>query len=104
SQPKQVVEAAVEKLADEGKDINVSSVLKTIAAEETAKKREESREMTPLDAAPNAQDEPAPPSNSYADERAELRGHICALAKFKDLDFDQVVSTMPIEQLREASE
>jgi hypothetical protein len=78
-------------------------VLKTIAAEETAKKREQSRKMT-LDAAPIAQSEPAPPSDSYADERAELRGQICALAKLKDLDFGQVVAAMPIEQLRDASE
>src|SRR5262249_31216730 len=41
--PKGVVEAAVEKLADEGKDINVTAVIKTIAGEETVKKREASR-------------------------------------------------------------
>jgi hypothetical protein len=104
SQPKPVVEAAVEKLADMGRDITVNAVLKTISTEETTKKREQSRKMTPLDAAPVAQSEPAPPSDSYADERAELRGLICALAKFKDLDFDQVAAAMPIEQLREAGE
>jgi hypothetical protein len=39
SQPKPVVQAAVEKLTDTGRDITVNAVLKTIAAKEPAKKQ-----------------------------------------------------------------
>jgi hypothetical protein len=55
SQDKSVVEAVTEKLADEGKDVTVNSVLKTIAAEEMAKKRNEASRT----AAPQSSD-PAP--------------------------------------------
>jgi hypothetical protein len=47
SQEKSVVEAVTEKLIDQGKDVTVNAVLKTIAAQELAKKRETSRTATP---------------------------------------------------------
>jgi hypothetical protein len=48
--------------------------------------------------------DPGSPPDPWAGQRSAVRGFIRGLANLKDVDFGPVAATMPLEQLREASD
>jgi len=70
-------------------------------AQQPDKPAPEPQDLAPASKRDNAPDHPAPPRDPWADQRAAFHGFILGL---KSIDFDQMIASMPLEELRDAKD